>query len=58
MHIYNLSQHQFFERGRTVIKQSDVISKCMADVAVVFTLSDSFFLGLKEMRSYVGMKPS
>jgi hypothetical protein len=43
MHIYNLSQHQFYKRGRTVIKQSDVISKCMADVAVVFTLSNTFF---------------
>jgi hypothetical protein len=43
MHIYNLSQHQFYKRGRTRIKQSNVISKCMAEVAVVFTLSDSFF---------------
>ena len=43
MHIYNLSQHQFYKRGKTVIKQSDVISKCVADVAVVFTLSDNFF---------------
>jgi len=43
MNIYNLSQHQFYKRGKTVIKQSDVISKCVADVAVVFTLSDIFF---------------
>jgi len=56
MHIYNLSQHQFYKRGKTVIKQSDVISKCMADVAVVFTLLDRFFLGLKELGCYVGMK--
>ena len=43
MHIYNLSKHQFYKRGGSVIKQSDVISKCMADVTVVFTLSDGFF---------------
>jgi len=57
MHIYNLSQHQFCKRGPNSYKAERCNFKVYGRGRCSFYFIGQFFLGLKEMRSYVGMKP-
>ena len=55
MHIYNLSQHQFYKRGRTVYKAKRCNFKASGRCRRSFCfMEEFFFVGLNEMRSYVG----